>query len=60
MKTNLCRLSLDLATADELWKAIRGESQRIEVDTAFAEALYRSLPASMEAVIQDDGAMTRY
>ncbi|KAH6924680.1 hypothetical protein HPB50_021821 [Hyalomma asiaticum] len=57
---NLSRLSLDLVTADELWEAMQEEWKRIQEDTAFIEALYRSLPERMEAVIQAGGAMTRY
>lgn len=60
MKANLSRLSLDLVTADELWEAIQEEWKRIQADTSFIEALYRSLPERMEAVIQAGGAMTCY
>ncbi|KAH6939830.1 hypothetical protein HPB50_021875 [Hyalomma asiaticum] len=60
MKANLSRLSLDLVTADELWEAMQEEWKRIEEDTSFIEALYRSLPERMEAVIQAGGAMNCY
>lgn len=60
MKANLSRLSLDLVTADELWEARQEEWKRIQADTSFIAALYRSLPERMDAVIQAGGAMTCY
>ncbi|KAM7310536.1 hypothetical protein ISCGN_007444 [Ixodes scapularis] len=60
MKANISKLSLDTVNADELWRAIPEEWERLQSDSTFVDALYASLPSRMECVIQAGSAMTRY
>lgn len=60
MKTSLSRLSLHGKSADDLWAAVNEEWERLKCDSSFTEALYRSLPERMKAVVDAEGDVTRY
>ncbi|KAH7978720.1 hypothetical protein HPB49_006545 [Dermacentor silvarum] len=60
MKTSLSRLSLHGKSADDLWAAGNEEWERLKCDSSFTEALYRSLPERMKAVIDAEGDVTLY
>ncbi|KAH7977305.1 hypothetical protein HPB49_000498 [Dermacentor silvarum] len=51
MKTSLSRLCLYGKSADDLWAAVNEEWERLKCDSSFTEALYRSLPERMKAVV---------
>ncbi|KAH7978859.1 hypothetical protein HPB49_007093 [Dermacentor silvarum] len=51
MKTTLSRLSLHGKSVDDLWAAVNEEWERLKCDSSFTEALYRSLPERMKAVV---------
>lgn len=60
MKTSLSRLGLHGKSADDLWAAVNEEWERLKCDSSFTEALYRSLPERMKAVVDAEGDVTRY
>lgn len=60
MKVALARQRLHGLSADALWTAVESEWERLKRDTTLTEALYRSLPARVSAVIKSEGDVTRY
>ncbi|KAH7979575.1 hypothetical protein HPB49_009954 [Dermacentor silvarum] len=46
--------------ADDLWAAVNEEWERLKCDSSFTEALYRSLPERMKAVVDAEGDVSRY
>lgn len=60
MKTSLPRLNSHGKSADGLWAVVNEEWERLKCDSSFTEALYRSLPDRMKAVVDGQGDVTRY
>ncbi|XP_049268775.1 Down syndrome cell adhesion molecule-like protein 1 homolog [Rhipicephalus sanguineus] len=57
MKTSLSRLGLHGKSADDLWAAVNEEWERLKCDSSFTEALYRSLPERMKAVVDAEAGI---
>ncbi|KAH7953449.1 hypothetical protein HPB49_008720 [Dermacentor silvarum] len=53
-------LILHEKSADDLWAAVNEKWERLKCDSNFTEALYRSLPERMKAVVDAEGDVTRY
>ena len=60
MKAAMVRTPIYSATEDQLWDAVLAEWERLKGDASFVSSLYDSLPSRMAAVVELNGAITRY
>ncbi|KAG0428629.1 hypothetical protein HPB47_024416 [Ixodes persulcatus] len=60
MKAAMARRPLHRATADELWRFVLEEWEKLRNERNSISALFSSLPARMRAVVDVRGEMTSY